>query len=99
MAILAARDWRKRNPKLWWSLTILAVMSLVLMLPVTSLAYRLMPDLRFVQFPWRWLLVLGVSYAVFIVIAAATVSRKVVGLCIALRGIDRRLQSGAASPL
>jgi hypothetical protein len=69
LAILAARDWRKRNPKLWWSLTILAVMSLMLMLPVTSLAYRLMPDLRFVQFPWRWLMVLGVSYAVFIVIA------------------------------
>ncbi len=76
LAILAARPWRKRNPKLWWSLLILAVMSLLLMLPVTSLAYRLMPDLRFVQFPWRWLMVLGVAYAVFVVTATPRFSGK-----------------------
>jgi len=51
LAIFAGRSWRKRDAKLWWSLVVLAVMSLLLMLPITSLAYRLMPDLRFVQFP------------------------------------------------
>ncbi|MGB8888121.1 MAG: hypothetical protein WCC87_15420 [Candidatus Korobacteraceae bacterium] len=69
LAIVAARSWGKRNPKLWWSLLSLAAMSLLLMLPVTALAYRLMPDLRFVQFPWRWLLVMAAAYAVFVVAA------------------------------
>lgn len=69
LAVFAARRWRRGNPKLWWSLLILAVMCLLLMLPVTSLAYRLMPDLRFVQFPWRWLMVVGAAYAVFVVTA------------------------------
>ena len=67
LAIFAGRSWRKRDAKLWWSLVVLAVMSLLLMLPITSLAYRLMPDLRFVQFPWRWLMVIGAAYAVFVV--------------------------------
>jgi hypothetical protein len=69
IAMFAARRWRERNPKLWWSLVVLAGMSLVLMLPVSGLAYRLMPDLRFLQFPWRWLLVTSVAYAVFVVTA------------------------------
>ncbi|MGA2904033.1 MAG: 6-pyruvoyl-tetrahydropterin synthase-related protein [Candidatus Korobacteraceae bacterium] len=70
VAMFVARKWRARNPRLWWSLVILAGVSLALMLPVTSLAYRLMPDLRFLQFPWRWLLVTGIAYAVFVVTAA-----------------------------
>ncbi len=65
----AARGWRRRNPTLWWSLVILAGVSLALMLPVASLAYRLMPDLRFLQFPWRWLMVTGIAYAIFVVTA------------------------------
>jgi hypothetical protein len=69
VAIFAVRYWRKSSPKLWWSLLILAMMSLILMLPVTSVFYRLMPDLRFVQFPWRWLMVVGAAYAVFVVTA------------------------------
>ena len=70
LAIFATRSWRKNRPKLWWSLIILTVMSLSLMLPVSVWVYRLMPDLRFVQFPWRWLLILSAAYAVFVVAAA-----------------------------
>jgi uncharacterized membrane protein len=69
VAVIAGWAGRKRNPRLWWPLVALGAVSLVLMLPVTGFAYRLMPDLRFLQFPWRWLLVTGVTYAVF----AATV--------------------------
>ena len=64
-----AMRWRGRNPRLWWSLVIPAIVALLLMLPVTSLAYRLMPDLRFLQFPWRWLLVVSLAYAVFVITA------------------------------
>jgi hypothetical protein len=69
VAMFFARGWRRRNPTLWWSLAILAGVSLALTLPIASLAYRLMPDLRFLQFPWRWLMVTGIAYAVFLVAA------------------------------
>ena len=65
----AAVRWRGRGVKLWWPLVILAGVALVMMLPVAGLAYRLMPDLRFLQFPWRWLLVVSLSYAVFVITA------------------------------
>ncbi len=69
VAMFVARGWRRRNPTLCWSLIILAGVSLALMVPITSLAYRFMPDLRFLQFPWRWLMVTGIAYAVFVVAA------------------------------
>lgn len=65
----AALRWREQRPKLWWSLAIVSGVALVMMLPLTSLAYRLMPDLRFLQFPWRWLLVVSLAYAVFVITA------------------------------
>ena len=69
LAVLAAQRWRRQNAKLWWSLTISATAALLLMLPIAGAAYRHMPDLQFVQFPWRWLLTIGIAYAVFGVIA------------------------------
>ncbi len=68
-AIGAARGWRMANRKLWWSLAVLFLAALALMMPVAGLAYRLMPDLQFLQFPWRWMMVIGVVYAVFVVTA------------------------------
>jgi len=65
----AALRWRAQRPRLWWSLVMLTGVAGVMMLPVMSLAYRLMPDLRFLQFPWRWLLVVSLAYAVFVVTA------------------------------
>ena len=62
-----SRRLKKQQPKLWWALLTLAGLGLLLMLPLTALAYRLMPDLRFVQFPWRWLLTVGVAYAILVV--------------------------------
>jgi hypothetical protein len=67
LAMLAARRWRMQNPKLWWSLAVSIAFAFVLMLPVAGTAYRLMPDLHALQFPWRWLLVMGIAYAVFLV--------------------------------
>ena len=65
----AAMRCRGRGVKLWWPLVIVAGVALVMMLPVAGLAYRLMPDLRFLQFPWRWLLVVSLAYAVFVITA------------------------------
>ncbi len=69
LSIFGARRGRQRNPSLWWSLVVSLLMAFLLMLPLAALAYRIMPDLQFLQFPWRWLLVVGLAYAVFIVSA------------------------------
>jgi len=67
LAMFAARSWRRSNAKLWWSLLACSLLALALMHPITSAAYRFLPELRFLQFPWRWLMVIGLSYAIFAV--------------------------------
>ncbi len=62
-AMIGVRRWPETHPRRWWSLAVTTAMAIVLMLPVTNFAYRLLPDLRFLQFPWRWLIVVGVAYA------------------------------------
>jgi len=52
---IAARRMRHGTPALWWSLASLCVLSGFLMLPVSTVIWRVLPELRFVQFPWRWL--------------------------------------------
>ncbi len=95
---LVAMRWRNRSPMLWWSLVILSGVALVMMLPVTSLAYRLMPDLRFLQFPWRWLLVVSLAYAVFVITAVPTFRGKWALFAVLFVGLiavcNRALQPG-----
>jgi uncharacterized membrane protein len=58
------------------ALAALAAGSLVMMLRVTLPIWRYAPKLRFVQFPWRSLLVLGVSFAFFAACAFAASRRR-----------------------
>jgi hypothetical protein len=64
-AAWAARRWGARNRRLWYALVAWAAMCAVLMLPITNPFWAILPKLRFVQFPWRWLLCLGVPLAIF----------------------------------
>ncbi len=68
--VLLARG-RRQHPLLWWVLAVVAGVSTLLMLPVTSPIWKYAPKLRYVQFPWRWLLLLDVPFA-FCVTAAMT---------------------------
>ncbi len=36
------------------------------MLPLTLICWRYLPELKFVQLPWRWLLCLNVAFALFV---------------------------------
>jgi hypothetical protein len=68
-ACFIARD-RKKYQTSWWTLTALGVSSAALMLRPTLWIWEKLPELRFVQFPWRWLGVLSLVFA-FLVAAAA----------------------------
>jgi hypothetical protein len=47
-----------------WSLA-----SMLLMFPFSMPAWRYLPELMFVQLPWRWLLILNVVFALFVAVA------------------------------
>ncbi len=68
-AMAFSRAWRRNAPLVWWSLAIVCPVSAVMMFPVTSWLWNHMPKLRYVQFPWRFLLVLT-CVMVFLLIAA-----------------------------
>jgi hypothetical protein len=60
-----APDENERN-EAWNAMLLLAAAGTALMLPVTNILWRLLPKLRFVQFPWRWMCVVAVCYAFFL---------------------------------
>jgi hypothetical protein len=68
-AVFAARR-RREFPELWWMLLALGAVSVILMFPLSIVLWNNLPELRFVQFPWRWLIPLGAVYAMMV--AAAT---------------------------
>jgi hypothetical protein len=64
-AVFGARR-RREYPTLWWMMVALAVASAILMFPVSLWFWRHLPKLQFLQFPWRWLVPLGIPYAFFL---------------------------------
>jgi hypothetical protein len=74
-------EFRKRGAsgeerRQWGTLLVLAAAAFLLMLRFTAIFWQVLPKLRFVQFPWRWMLILAVAFAYFI---AAAVARRRVG--------------------
>ncbi len=68
-AAWAARTWGIRNRGLWYLLVAWAAASAALMLPATSPLWVILPKLRFMQFPWRWMLCMGVPFAFLIALS------------------------------
>ncbi len=61
-AAWAARSWGSRNRKLWYVLVAWSAACSVLMLSISSPLWNILPQLRFMQFPWRWMLCLGIPF-------------------------------------
>ena len=58
---------RLPGPRSWWiPLAIIPVAVLLLQFPVSQSLWNFSPDLRFLQFPWRWLLILEAPMAIFL---------------------------------
>jgi hypothetical protein len=71
------RDKESRSEPLtravWSMLLVLAVTAAFMMLRISGIFWTVLPKLRFVQFPWRWMSLLAIPFACFI---AATTARK-----------------------
>ena len=68
VAAWAARSWGSRNRELWYTLVAWAAACGALMLSISSPLWNALPELRFMQFPWRWLLCLGIPFTLLIVL-------------------------------
>jgi len=62
-AMFGTARLRREQPRLWWVLMAVVAVSTILMFPVTTPVWTYLPKLRYVQFPWRSLLVLDVPFA------------------------------------
>jgi len=61
--------WRaKRAAKLWWPLVSWGGVCALFMLSITLPLWRHLPQLQYVQLPWRWLLAFNVVFALAVVI-------------------------------
>ncbi len=64
--LVAWRRGRLPGNRRWWlPLALLPVAILLLQFPISKPVWDLLPKLRFLQFPWRWLLVLEAPMAIF----------------------------------
>jgi hypothetical protein len=75
----AARQATKREDasgekeKIWRVMLLVSSAAMILMIRVSAIFWELLPKLRFVQFPWRWMAILAVPYAYFL---AAMIARR-----------------------
>jgi hypothetical protein len=79
-AAWAARSWATRGmyaspatdkkglgrTELWYALATWAAVCIFFMMPLSRAFWDLMPKLRFMQFPWRWLLCLSLIFTFFV---------------------------------
>ena len=63
IAALASLRKRRELAGAWWTLSVLAAVSIAMMLPPSLWLWRHLPKLWFIQFPWRWLNVVGLTFA------------------------------------
>ncbi|HTB97784.1 MAG TPA: 6-pyruvoyl-tetrahydropterin synthase-related protein [Terracidiphilus sp.] len=71
--------WRRgkmRGQSDWWlPLAAIPIVVLLLQLPLSDFVWNTLPNLRFLQFPWRWLVVLQAPMGIFFA-AAVWMNRK-----------------------
>jgi len=68
VAAWTSKSWRESKRDLWRTLLAWAVACSVAMFPVAALAWRFLPKLEFMQFPWRWLLCLSMIFSMFMTV-------------------------------
>jgi uncharacterized membrane protein len=76
IAAVLTHRLRRDIPDVWPSLTILGAISTFMMFRPSLIFYRILPEMSFVEFPWRWLTPLCVVMALLTSWAMARTRRK-----------------------
>ncbi len=85
LAALLARRLRQDDRPLWLSLTALGAVSTFMMFSPSFILYETLPQMRYVEFPWRWLSALCVPTAF---LAAGAISQaRMRWLSVAMAGL------------
>lgn len=89
----------RRSSPLRAPLLALALVIAFLLLPFSDPLWRSLPELKFLQFPWRWLLVLGLILAAFagLALPAKTLTRRNIALRALVMLLLAALLTGLAS--
>jgi 6-pyruvoyl-tetrahydropterin synthase related domain len=69
LSALQWKRWSRQFPRAGWMLAAWAGISASLLFSFSGFVWNTLPDLRYMQFPWRWLLCLNVPVALLITIA------------------------------
>jgi hypothetical protein len=65
-----SRRWKRQQPLIWWTLLGWAVAATLLNFSFTIFLWTYLPELRYLQLPWRWLLCLNVAFALHVTMAS-----------------------------
>jgi len=88
---------RRKRTLLWTPLVIVAAVVTALQFRFTDLLWRLAPKLQYLQFPWRWMMVLGLVFAALAGLAIR--SEQTIRRSIATRGLVMLLLAGSMAVL
>ncbi len=67
-AAITGKLWREARREAWRALSMWGAVCCFLMVPVSSFLWDILPKLRFMQFPWRWLLCLSMIFTLFVTV-------------------------------
>lgn len=78
---------RLTEPEVFWCLLALTLAVAALLVPISTPLWRSLPQLRFLQFPWRWLGPLGIPFAYFLAAAIARARWRYLSQILALAAV------------
>jgi 6-pyruvoyl-tetrahydropterin synthase related domain len=95
VAVFCSRAWKRREPRLWWTLLGWALVAALLNFSFTSFLWAHLPELRYLQLPWRWLLCLNVAFSLFLTMSSRRWTARVLAcafMMLLLAGVWYRIQ-------
>jgi hypothetical protein len=70
IAAVSSFSWRRRQPHAWWAIFSWGSVALLLNFSFTFFLWEHLPELRYLQLPWRWLLCLNAAFALLVTMAS-----------------------------
>ena len=68
LALFVGKLWRDEKGTIWNALAAWAITCSALMFSVSGVLWNLLPKLRFMQFPWRWMLCLSLVFSILVAV-------------------------------